>query len=129
LYQRPNYEVWLNQIVAEYQLRLDRKDRMFARFLLDLPSVPLDVFTLLRDLCAEPERYAAVIFSFACFVIETILSPRMQIGFQTLRDFVTQRPTLRGEATNILLELTTHPGAGDSNQRHWLCIDEGGTLF
>lgn len=54
--QRPNYPVWLNQIVAEYQLRLDRKDRMFARFLLDLPSVPPDVFTLLRDLCAEPDR-------------------------------------------------------------------------
>ncbi|KAH9074729.1 Symplekin tight junction protein C terminal-domain-containing protein [Lactarius deliciosus] len=86
---RPNYEVWLNQIVAEYQLRIDRKDRMFARFLLDLPSVPSDVFTLLRDLCTEPER--------------------MQIGFQTLRDFVTQRPTHRGEAMNILLELTTHP--------------------
>ncbi|KAN0103913.1 Symplekin tight junction protein C terminal domain containing protein [Russula decolorans] len=85
---RPNYEVWLNQVVAEYQLRLDRKDRMFARFLLDLPSVPSDVFTLLRDLCTEPDR--------------------MQIGFQTLRDFVTQRPTLRGEAMTILLELTTH---------------------
>ncbi|KAH9995475.1 Symplekin tight junction protein C terminal-domain-containing protein [Russula vinacea] len=86
--QRPNYDVWLNQVVAEYQLRLDRKDRMFARFLLDLPSVPSDVFTLLRDLCTEPDR--------------------MQIGFQTLRDFVTQRPTLRGEAMTILLELTTH---------------------
>jgi symplekin len=55
--QRPNYDVWLNQVVAEYQLRLDRKDRMFARFLLDLPSVPSDVFTLLRDLCTEPDRY------------------------------------------------------------------------
>jgi len=54
---RPNYDVWLNQVVAEYQLRLDRKDRMFARFLLDLPSVPSDVFTLLRDLCTEPDRY------------------------------------------------------------------------
>ena len=30
---------------------------MFARFLLDLPSVPSDVFTLLRDLCTEPDRY------------------------------------------------------------------------
>ncbi|KAI0255985.1 Symplekin tight junction protein C terminal-domain-containing protein [Lactifluus subvellereus] len=86
---RPNYEVWLNQIVAEYQSRLDRKDRMFARFLLDLPSVPSDVFTLLRDLSTEPDR--------------------MQVGFQTLRDFVTQRPTLRGDAMTILLELTTHP--------------------
>ncbi|KAI0272578.1 Symplekin tight junction protein C terminal-domain-containing protein [Gloeopeniophorella convolvens] len=87
---RPNYDVWLNQIVAEYQTHLDGKDRMFARFLLDLPSVPSDVFTLLRDLCIEPER--------------------MQVGFQTLRDFVTQRPTLRGEGITILLELTTHPG-------------------
>jgi hypothetical protein len=31
---------------------------MFARFLLDLPSVPSDVFTLLRDLCTEPDRCA-----------------------------------------------------------------------
>jgi symplekin len=38
----------------------------------------------------------------------------MQIGFQTLRDFVTQRPTLRGDAMTILLELTTHPGTGIS---------------
>jgi symplekin len=38
----------------------------------------------------------------------------MQVGFQTLRDFVTQRPTLRGEAMTILLELTTHPGTGIS---------------
>src|SRR5258707_10940 len=98
---------------------------MFARFLLDLPCVPSDVFTLLRDLCAEPERYAAVNFSMACFVIENFLLPRMQIGFQTLRDFVTQRPTLRGEATNILLELTTHPGAGITDQRHWERTDEG----
>lgn len=130
LCQRPNYDVWLNQIVAEYQLRLDRKDRMFARFLLDLPSVPSDVFTLLRDLCAEPDRYAAVIFSIVCFIIEPVLLPRMQIGFQTLRDFVTQRPTLRGEAMNILLELTTHPGAGITDQQqHWEYTDESGTLF
>ena len=52
----------------------------------------------------------------------------MQIGFQTLRDFVTQRPTLRGEAMNILLELTTHPGAVISDQRHRQVTDKG-TLF
>lgn len=34
----------------------------------------------------------------------------MQVGFSTLREFVTQRPTLRVEAMNIILELTTHPG-------------------
>lgn len=39
----------------------------------------------------------------------------MQVGFQTLRDFVTQRPTLRGDAMTILLELTTHPGTSIFN--------------
>jgi len=115
LLQRPNYDVWLNQIVAEYQLRLDRKDRMFARFLLDLPSVPSDVFTLLRDLCAEPDRCVPLSLLYIYPLIRK-QSPRarMQVGFQTLRDFVTQRPTLRGEAMTILLEITTHPGTGIS---------------
>lgn len=34
----------------------------------------------------------------------------MQVGFTTLRGFVNQRPSLRIEAMNVLLELTTHPG-------------------
>ncbi|THH18059.1 hypothetical protein EW146_g2859 [Bondarzewia mesenterica] len=102
---RPNYDVWLNQIVAAYQTHLDGKDRTFGRFLLDLPSVPPDVFTLLRDLCVEPDR--------------------MQVGFTTLRHFVTQRPTMRVEAMNILLELTTHPekitrGAAIITVKRWV---------
>lgn len=32
------------------------------------------------------------------------------MGFATLREFVMQRPSLRGEAITMLLELTTHPG-------------------
>lgn len=32
------------------------------------------------------------------------------MGFAALREFVTQRPSLRAEAMTILLELTTHPG-------------------
>lgn len=35
---------------------------------------------------------------------------RRQVGFAALREFVMQRPSLRGEAMNMLLELTTHPG-------------------
>ncbi|KAI0057230.1 hypothetical protein BV25DRAFT_1831381 [Artomyces pyxidatus] len=88
---RPNYDIWLGQIVAAYQTHLehiDGKDRTFARFLLDLPSVPPDVFALMRELCVDPDR--------------------MQVGFTTLREFVGQRPTLRAESMNILLELTTH---------------------
>ncbi|KAF9072274.1 Symplekin tight junction protein C terminal-domain-containing protein [Rhodocollybia butyracea] len=88
---RPNYDIWLSQIVALYQTHLDGKDRTFARFLLDLPSVPADVLSLLRELCVENE------------------SPeKMQIGFSTLRGFVRQRPLMRADALNVLLELTTH---------------------
>ena len=54
--QRPNYETWLNQIVAAYQTHLDNKDRTFSAFLLDLPAVPSDVMSLLREMCVEPDR-------------------------------------------------------------------------
>ncbi|KAJ7634117.1 Symplekin tight junction protein C terminal-domain-containing protein [Mycena polygramma] len=88
---RPNYDTWLNQIVASYQTLLDGKDRTFSRFLLDLPAVPEDVLGLLRELC-----------------VDTNSPDRMQVGFVTLRGLVTQRPSMRSDALNVLLELTTH---------------------
>ncbi|OCH93643.1 hypothetical protein OBBRIDRAFT_885314 [Obba rivulosa] len=102
---QPNYETWLNQIVAAYQTHSDGKDRTFARFLLDLPSVPPDVLNLLRESCTEPDR--------------------RQMGFASLREFVAQRPSLRAEAMNILLELTTHPdkvtrGAAINTVKRWI---------
>ncbi|KAH6916084.1 Symplekin tight junction protein C terminal-domain-containing protein [Coprinopsis sp. MPI-PUGE-AT-0042] len=89
---RPNYDIWLNQIVASYQTVLDGRDRTFGRFLLDLPSVPADVLDLLRDLCVDSES-----------------SDRKQVGYTTLRGLVNDRPSLRNEALTVLLELTTHP--------------------
>ncbi|KAH9924792.1 Symplekin tight junction protein C terminal-domain-containing protein [Fomitopsis serialis] len=101
----PNYETWLNQIVSAYQTHLDGKDRTFSRFLLDLPHVPPDVLHLLRDSCPEADR--------------------RQMGFAALREFVTQRPSLRAEAMTILLELTTHPdkitrGAAINTVKRWI---------
>ena len=55
--QRPNYDTWLNQIIAAYQTQLDSKDRTFSRFLLDIPAVPPDILALVRELCVDPERY------------------------------------------------------------------------
>jgi hypothetical protein len=65
--QRTNYDAWLNQLVSSYQTILenkadgkpDSKDKAFAKFLLDLPSVPTDVLDLLRDLSVDPEKYVA----------------------------------------------------------------------
>ncbi|KZT65655.1 hypothetical protein DAEQUDRAFT_696939 [Daedalea quercina L-15889] len=101
----PNYETWLNQIVSAYQTHLDGKDRTFSRFLLDLPHVPPDVLHLLRDSCTEADR--------------------RQMGFAALREFVTQRPSLRAEAMGILLDLTTHPdkvtrGAAINTVKRWI---------
>ncbi|KAH7914854.1 Symplekin tight junction protein C terminal-domain-containing protein [Hygrophoropsis aurantiaca] len=92
-----NYDSWLNHIVSTYQTILDEKpdgkpdskDKAFARFLLDLPSVPPDVMALLRDFSVDPDK--------------------MHIGFTSLREFVLERPSLRAEALQVLLELTTHP--------------------
>ena len=55
-FQRPNYDIWVNQIVAAFQTHLDAKDRAFSKFLLDLPAVPTDILSLLRDLCVDEER-------------------------------------------------------------------------
>ncbi|KAF9045824.1 hypothetical protein BDZ89DRAFT_1188893 [Hymenopellis radicata] len=105
---RPNYETWLNQIVSNYQAILDGKDRSFSRFLLDLPDIPSDIFILLRELCVEPES-----------------AGKMQVGFTTLRGFVIQRPALRTDALNVLLELTTHSdkkirGAAINTVKSWV---------
>ncbi|KAL1941146.1 hypothetical protein VTO73DRAFT_7358 [Trametes versicolor] len=101
----PNYETWLNQIVAAYQVHADGKDRTFSRFLLDLPQVPQDILTLLRESCVEPDR--------------------RQMGFAALREFVAQRPSLRQDAMHMLLELTTHPdkitrGAAINTVKRWI---------
>ncbi|KAG5652625.1 hypothetical protein H0H81_004354 [Sphagnurus paluster] len=105
---RPNYDTWLNQIVASYQTLLDAKDRTFSRFLLDLPSVPSDVLGLLRDLC-----------------LDSASSDRMQVGFATLRGLVINRPSMRTDALTVLLELTTHPekktrGAAINTVKLWV---------
>ena len=36
---------------------------------------------------------------------------RAHVGFATLRGYVAQRPSMRTDALNVLLELTTHSGS------------------
>lgn len=106
--QRPNYEPWLNQLVAMHETHMDVKDRSFSRFLLDLPSVPPDLLSSLREMCVEPDRYVHDIYHLCVYSIR--MSRRRNVGFTALREFVQERPSLRGEAMTMLLELTTHPG-------------------
>lgn len=116
--QRPNYDSWLNQIVSSYQTILeskaegkpDSRDRAFAKFLLDLPSIPADVLDLLRDLSVDPEKYVSLLLNLVCQTTLMIHADRMHVGFTSLREFVLERPSLRAEALRVLLDLTTHPG-------------------
>ncbi|TDL24074.1 hypothetical protein BD410DRAFT_767966 [Rickenella mellea] len=105
---RQNYPTWVHHLVSRYEPLLDAKDRTFARFLLDIPLVPPDVLNLLRDLCIDQER--------------------MQVGFTTLREFVSQRPPMRTQAMKILLDLSTHPekvtrGAAIITLKRWATPD------
>ena len=126
--QRPNYDSWLNQIVSSYQTILeskaegkpDNKDKAFAKFLLDLPSIPADVLDLLRDLSVDPEKY--VLSVFWCLTNVLIHGDRMHVGFTSLREFVLERPSLRAEALRVLLDLTTHPGMPINTDAHDMLI-------
>jgi hypothetical protein len=42
------------------------------------------------------------------FILST---DRAHVGFATLRGYVAQRPSMRTDALNVLLELTTHSGS------------------
>ena len=70
--------------------------------------------SLLRDLCVDEERLVGLSNPYAqslCWTpVLRLLLFRMSAGFNTLREFVASRPTLRHEALRVLLELTTHYG-------------------
>ncbi|KAG8942711.1 hypothetical protein FRC04_003541 [Tulasnella sp. 424] len=86
---QPQYDIWVQKLLAAQTSRLDAKDKTFTRFLIDLPSLPPNILSLLSDLSIDPDT--------------------MPVGFNSLRELVTLRPPLRAEAMKILLDLTTHP--------------------
>jgi symplekin len=88
--------IWVQKLVTAYEPMIDSRDRTFSHFLLNIPLVPQGVLTMLRDLCLEPDR--------------------RQVGFTSLRDFVSQKVPLRRQAMRMLLELTTHSGMSHSFQ-------------
>lgn len=107
--QRENYGPWLHQLVLNYQTQMDAKDRSFAQFLLNLPSVPPDVLDLLREWCVDEDKCVPLI-PVNVHPSDKLHSAiyRTRAGINSLREFVSQRPPLRPAAMKILLELTTH---------------------
>ncbi|KDQ18951.1 hypothetical protein BOTBODRAFT_28429 [Botryobasidium botryosum FD-172 SS1] len=100
-----NYDIWLQRLLIGYQESSDAKDKTFTQFLIDLPSIPLSVLTMLQDLSTRTDQ--------------------MRVGFATLSELVSLRPPLRPAAMKILLDLTTHPaeitrGAAIRTVRRWV---------
>lgn len=70
---------------------------------------------MLREMCIEVDRLVQRFNGTNGYTNYTTF--RRQVGFAALKEFVTQRPSLRSEAMNMLLELTTHPGKYKANCR------------
>ncbi|KAG8985920.1 hypothetical protein FRB90_004362 [Tulasnella sp. 427] len=103
--RQPQYDVWVQKLLVAQTSKLDAKDKTFTRFLIDLPSLPPNILSLLSDLCIDADT--------------------MPVGFNSLRELVSLRPPLRAEAMKILLDLTTHPdkvirGAAIITVRRWV---------
>ncbi|KAJ1306905.1 hypothetical protein OPQ81_007888 [Rhizoctonia solani] len=82
------YDIWLGRLATALKARLEPKDKNFAKFLMELPSIPSNVLSLCRELAEAPQQ--------------------MGIGFTALREFIQLRPPVRSEAMRILLDLTAH---------------------
>ncbi|CUA78065.1 Symplekin [Drosophila melanogaster] [Rhizoctonia solani] len=99
------YDIWLGRLATCLKARMEPKDKTFAKFLMELPSVPSHVLSLCRELAETPQQ--------------------MGIGFAALREFIQLRPPVRPEATRILLDLTAHPekvtrNAAINTVRRWV---------
>ncbi|KAF8677667.1 Symplekin tight junction protein C terminal [Rhizoctonia solani] len=99
------YDIWLGRLASSLKARLEPKDKTFAKFLMELPSVPSNVLSLCRELAETPQQ--------------------MGIGFAALREFIQLRPPVRPEAMRILLDLTAHPekvtrNAAINTVRRWV---------
>ncbi|KAF8605954.1 hypothetical protein BDV93DRAFT_490054 [Ceratobasidium sp. AG-I] len=84
----PQYDKWLTRLASSLKARIEAKDKTFARFLMELPSVPSNALSLCRELAEVPQQ--------------------MHVGFAALREFIQLRPPVRKEALRILLDLTAH---------------------
>ncbi|CAE6402237.1 unnamed protein product [Rhizoctonia solani] len=99
------YDIWLGRLASSLKARLEPKDKTFAKFLMELPSIPPNVLSLCRELAETPQQ--------------------MGIGFAALREFIQLRPPVRPEAMRILLDLTAHPekvtrNAAINTVRRWV---------
>ncbi|KAI8450422.1 Symplekin tight junction protein C terminal-domain-containing protein [Phakopsora pachyrhizi] len=90
------YDRWLS-LILDYIVdsttpptsnQTENLKQTLSYFLLDLPYIPERELSRLNQLCQDPKKLA--------------------IGFTTLRDLTSMRPTLRNRTLDVLLGLSTH---------------------
>ncbi|KAH7335182.1 Symplekin tight junction protein C terminal-domain-containing protein [Rhizoctonia solani] len=99
------YDIWLGRLAGALKARMEPKDKNFAKFLMELPSIRPNVLSLCRELAETPQQ--------------------MGVGFAALREFIQLRPPVRPEAMRMLLDLTAHPekvtrNAAINTVRRWV---------
>ncbi|KAJ3183351.1 hypothetical protein HDU85_002377 [Gaertneriomyces sp. JEL0708] len=88
-YQK-QYGRWLIRILEGVKDKLDPKDKIFARFLIDVPEVVDEVVTnIIKAYCDDAER--------------------MQLGLFTLQGLILHRPAVRTRSLDMLLAYALSP--------------------
>ncbi|KAJ7374359.1 hypothetical protein OS493_007448 [Desmophyllum pertusum] len=85
---RQSYGDCLLNLMDGLYSKLDAKDKLFTRILLDIPSLTDGAVMAVRMYCEDLER--------------------LQVGFSTLRELILKRPATQQQLLQTLLELTTN---------------------
>ncbi|CAO0793104.1 unnamed protein product [Mucor circinelloides] len=85
----PNYFYWFHKLLEKAIPTLDAKDRVLTKVLLEAPELDEKTIDLIKqNLDSVPERFVPCV--------------------STLRSLITNRPTVRFMALQVLLDLCTH---------------------
>ncbi|XP_031566101.1 symplekin-like [Actinia tenebrosa] len=82
------YNECICRLLEGLQQRMDPKDKLFTRVVLEAPIITEQVMLMVKIHCENPET--------------------LQVGFATLRDLILKRPATQHQHLQTLLELTTH---------------------
>jgi hypothetical protein len=87
--EESRYNKILNRLIESLDNRIDSKDRSLSYLILETPILTDEVFNLLSNYCAQPDKFT--------------------MGFSILRDITLYRPTYTNKALDMLLNFTSHP--------------------
>ncbi|XP_066025867.1 symplekin [Pocillopora verrucosa] len=85
---RQSYSDCLLNLMDGLYAKLDPKDKLFTRILLDIPALTDGAVMAVRMYCEDLDR--------------------LQVGFSTLRELILKRPATQEQLLQTLLELTTN---------------------